>query len=149
MKNIFFGFLLFSMATMLSAQDFSPAVNHYAIMVSDLENTTTFYSEILGLKVIDNPTGNPGIRWFSLGNGHSLHVISGDISKVSINKSIHLALSFGDFDAFIAHLRKNNVPFSDWPGKADEVTVRPDGIKQIYVQDPDGYWLEINNEKLN
>jgi lactoylglutathione lyase len=25
------------------------------------------------------------------------------------------------------------------------VTRRPDGIRQIYFQDPDGHWLEIND----
>jgi catechol-2,3-dioxygenase len=25
--------------------------------------------------------------------------------------------------------------------------VRPDGVKQIYFQDPEGYWIEINDDK--
>jgi catechol 2,3-dioxygenase-like lactoylglutathione lyase family enzyme len=28
------------------------------------------------------------------------------------------------------------------------VTTRPDGIKQIYFQDPDGYWIEVNDSRL-
>jgi len=27
------------------------------------------------------------------------------------------------------------------------VTTRPDGVHQIWFQDPDGYWLEINDVK--
>jgi len=26
--------------------------------------------------------------------------------------------------------------------------VRPDGVRQIYFQDPDGYWLEVNDSKF-
>jgi lactoylglutathione lyase len=25
---------------------------------------------------------------------------------------------------------------------------RVDGIKQIYLQDPDGYWIEVNDDKF-
>ncbi len=37
------------------------------------------------------------------------------------------------------------IAYSDWPGKPNTVNIRADGIKQIYFQDPDGYWLEVNN----
>ena len=26
--------------------------------------------------------------------------------------------------------------------------VRPDNIKQIYLQDPEGYWIEVNDDKF-
>ncbi|RYF13836.1 MAG: VOC family protein, partial [Flavobacteriales bacterium] len=29
-----------------------------------------------------------------------------------------------------------------------EVTLRPDGIHQLYLQDPDGHWIEVNDAKL-
>ncbi len=25
------------------------------------------------------------------------------------------------------------------------MTVRPEGVKQTFVRDPDGYWIEIND----
>jgi len=28
------------------------------------------------------------------------------------------------------------------------VQLRPDGIQQIYFQDPDGYWIEVNDDKF-
>ncbi len=46
---------------------------------------------------------------------------------------------------FVADFRARGVVFFDWPGTADNVTARPDGFRQIYVQDPDGYWIEIND----
>lgn len=57
---------------------------------------------------------------------------------------MHLCLATEDLDGVIAHLEKNNIVYSDWPGKENSVTVRTDGVRQIYVQDPDGYWVEIN-----
>jgi len=28
------------------------------------------------------------------------------------------------------------------------VTVLSDGVSQIYLQDPDGYWIEVNDDKF-
>jgi catechol 2,3-dioxygenase-like lactoylglutathione lyase family enzyme len=132
----------------LKSQDFGTSVDHYAIRVADLEASTKFYTDVLALKVIDNPTGNPDIRWFSLGDGLALHVIQGDVSKLSLNKSVHLALAMTALDSFIASLKTKNIPYSDWPGTNDAVSIRPDGVRQIYIQDPDGYWIEINDNGI-
>jgi len=29
-----------------------------------------------------------------------------------------------------------------------KVTMRPDGVRQIYLQDPDGYWIEVNENRF-
>ncbi len=34
--------------------------------------------------------------------------------------------------------------FDDWTGKKNRIQHRSDGVDQIYIQDPDGYWIEIN-----
>lgn len=51
------------------------------------------------------------------------------------------------FDEFIKSLKEKNIPFSDWFGTPQKVSVRADGIRQVYVVDPDGYWVEINSAK--
>ena len=58
---------------------------------------------------------------------------------------MHLALAESDFERFRKSLTTQDISYSDWPGKAQAVSIRPDGIKQIYFQDPDGYWIEVNN----
>ncbi|CAN5363211.1 hypothetical protein BH20ACI2_BH20ACI2_08210 [soil metagenome] len=35
--------------------------------------------------------------------------------------------------------------YSDWPGAVNKITERADGVKQMYFQDPDGYWIEVNS----
>jgi hypothetical protein len=52
-------------------------------------------------------------------------------------------------DTFVGMLDKMKVAYSDWPGTPNKVNVRADGMKQVFFQDPDGYWLEVNsvNEK--
>ena len=38
-------------------------------------------------------------------------------------------------------------PFTDWPGNPGAIGVHRNGFRQIYVQDPDGYWIEINDHR--
>jgi lactoylglutathione lyase len=48
---------------------------------------------------------------------------------------------------FIEILKKNGVAFESWAGEKNTVTNRVDGVKQLYFRDPDGYWIEINDDK--
>jgi len=36
--------------------------------------------------------------------------------------------------------------FEDWAGTKGAVTTRVDKVKQLYLQDPDGYCVEINDD---
>ncbi|HLO37423.1 MAG TPA: hypothetical protein VK173_02975, partial [Lacibacter sp.] len=86
-----------------------------------------------------------GIRWFALADDRELHLISVIKEPVITNKAIHVGLTSGNFDAFLETLKRLKIPYSDWAGKPNTVNIRADGIKQIFFQDPDGYWIEVNN----
>ncbi|MEM7108025.1 MAG: hypothetical protein AAF519_07350 [Bacteroidota bacterium] len=47
----------------------------------------------MNLKEITNRTKNPGIRWFSLGEGKELHLVSTVPGDAKINKVVHFALT--------------------------------------------------------
>jgi lactoylglutathione lyase len=49
-------------------------------------------------------------------------------------------------EKFIDNLNKNKVPFYSWQREEGKITRRVDGVQQIYFKDPDGYWIEINND---
>ena len=80
-----------------------------------------------------------------LGEGKELHLISILKENVTINKALHFALTTSNFDAFIKALDNMKISYSDWPGTPQKINIRADGIKQIYFQDPDGNWIEINS----
>lgn len=86
-----------------------------------------------------------GIRWFSLGEGKELHLVSIVKDTVIINKAVHLALTTTNFDDLLKALITNNIVYSDWPGTVNKVNIRADGIKQVFFQDPNGYWIEVNS----
>lgn len=128
-------------------QDFLVKLNHIALSVNNVNTSANFYKNTLNLREITNRTKKEGIRWFSLGDGKELHLISVVKEPVTLNKAVHIALSTSNFDAFLKNIQDKKITYSDWPGEPNKVTVRADGIRQIYIQDPDGYWIEINSVK--
>jgi len=123
----------------------SMTFNHVALSVKNVDVSAEFYHKAFDLKEIVNRTKVDGIRWFSLGEGKELHLISIAKSDVVVNKEVHFALTTPTFDAFVANLRRMDITFSSWAGEENKITTRADGIKQVYVQDPDGYWIEVNS----
>jgi len=148
MKKITLFMIALTFAGFLPAQDKSTITftfDHLALSVKDIDRSAEFYKNVLNLNEIINRTEIPGIRWFSFGDGKELHLISIISEEVTLNKAVHLALTSTSFDEFVKVLEKFNVQYSDWPGTPNTVNMRTDGIKQIYFQDPDGYWIEVNN----
>jgi catechol 2,3-dioxygenase-like lactoylglutathione lyase family enzyme len=121
------------------------ALDHVSLMVTSLEVSTRFYTEVLGFEPIHNGTEKSNIRWFGIGGLASLHITEGDFAGTHLKKETHFAVSATNFDDVIAGFRARRIPFFDWPGTPDRVTGRPDGFRQVYLQDPDGYWIEIND----
>lgn len=135
------------MAVNLSNAQTKPLINHIAVYVVDLQTSTNFYKDIIGLEVIPEPFHDGRHTWFSIGDHAALHIISGAKAKIDHDKDSHLCFSIPSMEDFLDRLQKNKVAYEDWPGKANAVTTRPDGVKQIYFKDPDGYWIEINNDR--
>jgi len=118
--------------------------DHYTIKVSNLAESSEFYMKILGLEEIENRTQKEYIRWFSMGGAQELHLVEGDIKNIKTDVGVHIAFKLSDFDDFIRHLKNNNITIHNSKAKPGEITVRTDGVRQAYFQDPDGYWIEVN-----
>jgi catechol 2,3-dioxygenase-like lactoylglutathione lyase family enzyme len=148
MKNPLLLLIAFLFIQLIQAQDtasYNFTFNHLALSVKDVDRSSEFYKKVLALQEITNKTKIEGIRWFSLGEGKELHLISILKEKVTINKAVHFALTSPNFDVLVKRLDKYNIEYSDWPGASKKINIRADGIKQIFFQDPDGYWIEVNS----
>lgn len=119
--------------------------DHLAVEVSKLDRSAEFYATVLQLEETFDATDKAHIRWFSLGEDRQLHIIASETFAGALGKGVHLALTTNDFDAFVQHVDALQVPYESWPGDKSKSNVRPDGVRQIYLQDPDGYWIEIND----
>lgn len=120
-------------------------LDHIALLVRDLEETRDFLTRVLGIRQIANPMGGTEILWFEIGSGQRFHVQAGDISHTHVEKRTHFALSASDLDAVLAHLAALRVAYSDMKGTPGAINVRPDGMRAVFVEDPNGYWFEIND----
>ncbi|MDR0791796.1 MAG: VOC family protein [Chitinophagaceae bacterium] len=147
MKKIFHLLILFvaiSSVQKLQAQTIKPVFNHITIYVVDMEKANKFYRKAMLLKEVSNPFNDGVHTWFALGNGTQLHVVQGAKEKTPHDINIHLAFSVPSIKKFMEHLDNLHVKHGNWGGEQGKIQMRPDKVPQIYLQDVDGYWIEVN-----
>jgi lactoylglutathione lyase len=137
--------LLFASSSAMAQN--KPRLNHIARYVVDLQKSTSFYKNVVGLDTIPEPFHDGRHTWFSIGIQGHLHIISGAAAITPHDKNTHLCFSVASINDFVTTLKKNAVEFENWAGEKNAVTNRVDGVKQLYFRDPDGYWIEINDAK--
>ena len=128
-------------------QNKNAILNHIALSVVSLQKSTDFYKTIVQLDSIPEPFKDNKHSWFQIGEQSQLHLIEGAKGFKEHDKSTHICFSVVSIEAFMERLEKAKIPYSNWTGDSKKPTIRPDGIKQIWLQDPDGYWVEINNDR--
>lgn len=133
-------------STVNAQEKIAPVFNHLAISVKNLPDVTAFYKDVLLLEQIEEPFKEGRHSWFSLGPGISLHLIA-DAEEVKEHpRNNHLCVSISSMDAFVDHLENIEEPYYSSKGTPQTRQTRPDGVQQIYVVDPEGHWIEINDE---
>ncbi|MBV9963993.1 MAG: VOC family protein [Parafilimonas sp.] len=123
-------------------------LNHMTVYVVDLARSSAFYKDVMGFEIIEEPFHDGRHTWFKIGEHNELHVVSGAKEIIPHDINIHMAFSVLSVEDFAKHLDSMNIKYGDWSQKNKTPQVRPDGIKQIYFQDPDGYWIEVNDDKF-
>jgi lactoylglutathione lyase len=152
MKRTFFiiPLLAFGLLTAEKISAQSPVkarLNHTAIFVKDIKASAQFYENIIGLDTIPEPFHDGKHVWLKTAPGVSLHIIEGAQEKKEYFVNQHTCFSVGSVDAFVELLKKNKLTWQDVRGEKMKLTTRIDGVKQLWMQDPDGYWIEINDAK--
>ena len=148
MKKLNLLLIAFSFSGFVHAQEntsFHFSFNHLALSVRDVNRSAEFYRDVLKLSEIVNRSKIEGVRWFVFSDGLELHLISTIKENVTVNKAVHLALTTPDLNDFVKTLDTRRIRYSDWPGNPQKINIRADGVRQIFFQDPDGYWIEVNS----
>jgi lactoylglutathione lyase len=148
MKNLcLIIFIAVASSTAFSQSPTRARLNHVAIFVKDVKASRYFYASIIGLDTIPEPFHDGKHIWYTIGAGISLHVIEGAPENKVYYKNQHTCFSVNSVEEFTTVLRKSNMTWEDRDGVKNSITTRVDGVKQIWLQDPDGYWVEINDAK--
>jgi len=129
------------------AQETKTVFNHVALSVYDLQQSTSFYQDVLLLDTIPEPFKIGKHKWFKIAPGFSLHLIMDATEIKEHNRNTHICFSVVDIDEFIARLGASGITYYSAGNEPGKVGTRVDGVKQLYIKDPDGYWIEINDEK--
>ncbi len=120
--------------------------NHIALSVKDVDASVAFYQKIFQFKEIKNTASNSKTRWLSFDGNKQLHLIPRPNAKIKTNKAVHFALSTHHLNSFVMLLEELEIPYSNWLDTPNKIHIRKDGIQQVYFQDPDNYWIEINDD---
>ncbi len=113
--------------------------DHYTIEVSDLEKSLFFYHTLLGFPILSRPDFDFDGAWLDIGNNQALHLIL-NVNRADISSSsrrLHFAFRHHDVNELLSFL----LQYKDIEYKP--IKCRPDGIKQLFVKDPDGYFIEF------
>ena len=146
-------FMRIVIATMISffactsARSQKLTFNHLAIYVTDIEKSSAFYREVIGLDTMSNPFHDNKHVWFVIGENIQLHIIAGLNGGSKHPLDNHFCFRVSSVDSFLPKVVKAGIEYHNAQGIKNEITIRPDGVKQIYFTDPDGYWIEINDAK--
>ena len=132
----------FVFAGNLSAQITVGGYNHVALAVANIDSSAYFYREIIGLEPIKVPDDLKAIRaWFKVAPGQELHLLAGRPVPVANNdrNGAHFSLTIPNADPVEDYLKKIGLPYIRQQ--------RFDKAWQIFITDPDGYVIELNEPK--
>lgn len=133
------------------------AIHHVSLPVHDLERSTRFYREILGLRQIERPPfGFPG-AWFAVGATQQLHLIVHEGATFRGEQAInsrdgHFAVRVPSFRGAVEFLKSKGYREDADPMELLSVRIQPHavaGFPQIYILDPDRHVIEINAAVLD
>lgn len=136
-----------SFSTCFSQSKPTFTINHAAIYVTDLQRSGVFYTQILNLDTIPEPFHDNRHIWLHIGKGVQLHIIQGADKEREHFQNTHLCFSTPNVIDFSKKLDERNIEWFNAGGKPKVITNRIDGIHQVFLKDPDGYWIEVNDAK--
>jgi lactoylglutathione lyase len=115
---------------------------HTRMRVSDMEQTIAFYTEILGLEVLERKTSPRGshLAFLQVPNSDELIELTSfpPSGPVKVQEDlVHLAFQVESLDATIASLTAKGVKITDGP------TQTASGSRFLFIDAPDGYEIEL------
>ncbi len=120
---------------------------HTRMRVSDMEQTIRFYTEILGLEVLERKTSPRGsqLAFLRVPNSEELIELTSfpPSGPVKVQEDlVHLAFQVESLNDAIASLNEQGVKITDGPTQSSS------GSRFIFIDAPDGYEVELIERPL-
>ena len=119
---------------------------HTRMRVNDMEETLRFYTDILGLELVERKLSPRGSELAFLkvpGSDELIEICSFPSSgRVQLQEDlIHLAFEVENLDDTIACLKEKGIPITDGP------TITSSGSRFCFIDAPDKYEIELIEKK--
>lgn len=120
-------------------------LDHATFHVADIKKGAEFYQSLFQLRRVESAV--PGLIWLQENrSGFQIHLVPGRVVQVQDNQTVHIAFAVPCFANFLEVLNERRVPWFDSKLQSSSISrARSDGVQQIYLRDPDGYWIEVND----
>jgi lactoylglutathione lyase len=115
---------------------------HTRMRVSDMDQTIQFYTDVLGLEVIERKTSPRGshLSFLKVPNSDELIELCSfpPSGLVKVQEDlVHLAFQVEDLDETMTELATKQIKITDGPTKTSS------GSRFIFIDAPDGYEVEL------
>ena len=115
---------------------------HTRMRVSDMDQTITFYTDILGLEVLERKTSPRGshLAFLAVPNSEELIELCSFPASgpVTVQEDlVHLAFEVDNLDDTIRALNDKQIKITDGPTRTSS------GNRFIFIDAPDGYEIEL------
>jgi catechol-2,3-dioxygenase len=113
-------------------------LDHVALEVQDLDSAMKFYTDIIGLELMDTPetVKTKGVRWLRLNETQALHLVEN--KNITPGHIAHIALNVNDVSVWKDHIEKNGI-------KIDPPKFAMYKAERFFINDPSGNRIEFLN----
>lgn len=108
-------------------------IHHVAICVRDADEAVTFYTDVLGLTVLDRPDFGFGGYWLDAG-GQQVHLMQSESTR---SGGDHFAIRVDDLETAVADIRATGY-------KVNTIDHMVGAGHQAFLHDPSGNFIELN-----
>jgi catechol 2,3-dioxygenase-like lactoylglutathione lyase family enzyme len=113
-------------------------INHVSINALDLQESVQFYVELLGAEPIATPNFGLPVQWLALGHTQ-LHLFERELRPTSHH---HLGITVDDLEP-VYRVAERRGAFDD-EAFGNRLIELPGGVVQLYLRDPAGNLVEID-----
>lgn len=111
---------------------------HVSVHAHDLDESARFYESFFGMEEIPSPDFPFPVRWLRVGR-LQLHLFQ---SESPAPQGHHFGLDVDDFEAVYSRAKEADVRIEE--GYFSKIYELPDGAVQMYLRDPAGNMVEVN-----